>query len=150
MTRWEEQQAENDALRNKLIPNIKARFLELAEVLKDVSWREEDSFYRYYYQSFKVYQLQHATLQIVKALKSILPERELNKTFIQIVSEGTGKEWELDHNKEWSKHTRPILEAFYHAKYFLENIIKYGARLDGSPDLLPSGWAAVLCLYNLR
>jgi hypothetical protein len=46
--------------------------------------------------------------------------------------------------------TRPILEAYQHAKYFLEMAVKYGSQLERPPNLLPSGWAAVLHLYGLR
>ena len=28
--------------------------------------------------------------------------------------------FEDEHNKEWSKHTGPFVEAFFHARYFLE------------------------------
>ena len=46
--------------------------------------------------------------------------------------------------------TRPILEAFFHARYFLEMVCKYGRKLKAPPQVLPSGWAAVLYLYQLR
>jgi hypothetical protein len=32
----------------------------------------------------------------------------------------------------------------------LEKIIKYGRELEEAPPMLPSGWAAVLYLYDLR
>lgn len=47
----------------------------------------------------------------VKLLRQLLPERELNPTFERIIRDGTGKEFELEHNREWDKHTRPMLEA---------------------------------------
>jgi hypothetical protein len=43
-----------------------------------------------------------------------------------------------------------MLEAFFHARYFLEMAVKYGRELELPPTLLPSGWAALLYLYNLR
>jgi len=46
--------------------------------------------------------------------------------------------------------TRPILEAFWHTKYFLAIIAKYGKELQNAPQVLPSGWASVLCLFSLR
>ena len=45
---------------------------------------------------------------------------------------------------------RRIAEAFFHAHYFLEMLVKYGNELKFPPNMLPSGWAAVLYLYNLR
>lgn len=47
-------------------------------------------------------------------------------------------------------HTRPIVEAFLHAKYFLEMMIKYAREMDAAPIMLPTGWAAILELYNQR
>ena len=43
-----------------------------------------------------------------------------------------------------------LIEAFLHAKFFLEMVVKYGKELEAAQNLLPSGWAAVLCLYDLR
>ena len=60
------------------------------------------------------------------------------------------KKFNIDHNKEWLRHTRPIIEAFFHAKFFLEMAVKYGKELEECPEILPSGWAALLYFYNLR
>jgi hypothetical protein len=43
-----------------------------------------------------------------------------------------------------------IVEAAFHAHYVLKLACKYGRELDESPQALPSGWAAVLYLFNLR
>lgn len=53
-------------------------------------------------------------------------------------------------NRDWTNETRPILEAFFHAKTFLSLAVRYATSLDHPPRLLPSGWAAVLSLYNVR
>ena len=44
---------------------------------------------------------------------------------------------------------RPILEAFFHACFFLEMAVRY-AHIEAPPRPLPSGYAALLCLYGLR
>lgn len=62
----------------------------------------------------------------------------------------SGKQFEIEHNKHWTGNTRVFLEAFFHAKFFLEMAVKYGKELRAAPTTLPSGWAALLCLYNLR
>ena len=69
---------------------------------------------------------------------------------MKIYNDGTGKEWKPEHNREWQKVCRPMLEAFFHAKYFLEMAIKYGKEMEKAPECLPSGWAALLHLYNIR
>ena len=53
-------------------------------------------------------------------------------------------------NQNWLAVTRPMLEAFFHARYFLEMAVKYGKELDSPPQMLPSGWASLLYLYNMR
>ena len=74
----------------------------------------------------------------------------LNPVFLQIVSEGVGKEFKMKDNDNWLVVTRPILEAYFHAKYFLEMIVQYGEELEQAPACLDSGWAAILYLYHMR
>ena len=139
---------------DELFDNIKAKLPELEKLLERINshWFYEDPIYRFYYHSFKVYGLQAETRQIVEALKSLAPEDQtLNEDFLEIIREGAGgKEFKPEHNQEWLRHTRAFVEAFLHAKFFLEMIVKYGRELKEAPDILPSGWAAILCLYNLR
>jgi hypothetical protein len=39
-----------------------------------------------------------------------------------------------------------MVEAFCHARYFVEMAVTYGQKLTAPPRLLPSGWAALLHL----
>ena len=140
----------------QLLKNIKAALPGLRKLFRESSdhWTYEDRVYRFYHQSFKVFHLQADTLKIVEMLKSLAPRREkpvpLNPWFLSIVKDGTGKVFKSSDNAHWMKVTRPILEAFFHARYFLEMIVKYGKELKVPPAMLPSGWAVVLYLYNLR
>ncbi|HUE86639.1 MAG TPA: hypothetical protein VMO26_11250 [Vicinamibacterales bacterium] len=65
----------------------------------------------------------------------------LNAQFMAIVADGTGKTFTLEDNARWPEATRPILEAFFHVRY---------AHLDAPPRPLPSGYAALLYLFDLR
>jgi hypothetical protein len=138
----------------ELLASIKSKLPELEKLLQDVSshWVYEDRVYRFYHQSLKVYDIQAETKRIVKALLSIAPAgAEMNPWFKEIYEAGAGgTRFEIEHNKEWPKHTRPFLEAFFHAKYFLEMAVKYGKQLDAAPEFLPSGWAALLYFYSIR
>jgi hypothetical protein len=127
------------------IPSLEALFEECSS-----HWDFEDRIYRFYHQSFKVYRLQDTTAKIVDALRALAPDRKLNEWFVQIVSEGTGRTFEPRSNERWLQETRPILEAFFHARFFLEMAIRYGKELERPPQALPSGWAALLYLYGLR
>lgn len=142
-------------------------------------WQSEDLTYRFYHNSFKVYRIQDLTASILIQLRAINPKLDLfactcggefsrihnksrgckkhgdpdnfklNDWFEKIIADGTGKLFESAHNVTWLETTRPMLEAFFHAKYFLEMIVKYGTE-DKIPQTLPSGLAAVLYLYNIR
>ena len=142
------------ARNEELLANIKARMPELEQLLVEMSshWSYEDPVYRFYYGSFKVYDLQEQTRRIVEVLESLAPEGAvLSSLFREIMGAGAdGKKFEMDHNQEWTRHTRPFVEAFFHARFFLEMAVKYGEELDTAPTTLPSGWAALLCLYGMR
>jgi hypothetical protein len=133
-----------------LLSNIKAEMPSLQKLFEDWNECSEDLIYRFYHQSFKAYALQQGTLEIVAKLQSLLPNTPLNNWFNQIIHKGTGKTFEMKDNSRWLYETRPILEAFFHARYFLQMAIKYGKELNEPPNLLPSGWAGLLYLYNLR
>ena len=140
------EQAEQDLLRA-----LQVRVNELKGVFEESSnhWGFEDPVYRFYHQSFKVYLLQEQTEAIVRLLASLLPERRLNPWFLQIVDEGTGKRFTPNDNADWLRITRPILEAFFHARFFLEMAVRY-ADIAQPPRPMPSGYAALLYLFGLR
>jgi hypothetical protein len=135
-----------------LFANLKAALPQLQALLDKYNgdWEYEDRVYRFYHQSFKVYDLQVGTTSITEALQALAPDRKLHEWYRKIVSQGTGKKFVLDHNNRWLKETRPIVEAFFHARYMLEMAVKYGKELERPPNFLPSGWAAFLYLYDLR
>ena len=136
----------------RLLTAIKARLPELESLLEKAGshWVYEDYVYRFYHQSFKVFGVQSMTSAIVTALQSLLPDVEMNSRFLAIVTEGTGKTFTYEMNAKWDVTTRPLLEAFFHARFMLEMCVKYGRELEEPPEILPSGWAAVLYLYGLR
>lgn len=110
-----------------LLKNLAFYRAELTVLLEDCTshWGFEDPIYRFYHQSFKVFGLQERTRAIVTRLRGLVPDRSLSLRFLAIV------------------------EAFLHARFFLEMAVRY-AQLDRPPNPLPSGYAALLCLYGLR
>ena len=143
---------EKQAEEVKLLAAIGKELSRLEELLRSVNseWAYEDSIYRFYHQSFKVFGLQGLTENIVEALRGLAPHLPLNPWFTEIASEGTGKEFSVEINQRWTEATRPIVEAFFHARYFLEMACKYGNELTEPPQPMPSGWAALMELYGLR
>lgn len=136
----------------KLLDSIKRSLDALEKLLEDAhgEWQYDDPVYRFYHHSFKVYSVQQSTERIVAALQALRPEEPLNDEFLQLVREGTGKKFSPRVNREWASSTRPLLEAFFHSRFFLEMVVKHGRELHEAPAVLPSGWAAVLYLYRLR
>ena len=134
-----------------LIEHLRGRRSELMALLEECSshWGYEDPVYRFYHQSFKVYALQEQTTRIVRLLEELAPGRPLHPWFRHIVEDGTGKTFAQGDNADWARVTRPILEAFFHARFFLDMAVRY-STLPAIPATLPSGYAALLCLYGLR
>lgn len=135
----------------RLLASLRNRAPDLDALLESCSdhWGFEDPVYRFYHQSFKVFPLQRTTEEIVRLLKELLPGCPLHPYFAELVAAGTGKAFTVDDNARWTAATRPILEAFFHARYFLEMATRY-AHLTEPPNPLPSGYAALLELYGLR
>lgn len=137
-----------------LLDNIKQNMDMLGQLLEKYSgmWHFEDPIYRFYYQSFKVFRLKQDTQEIVDALEIICPEGTvISRRFYVLHHEARKKNFCISHtNENWLEETRVLVEAFFHARYFLEMAVKYGRELKSPPSPLPSGWAALLCFYNLR
>src|SRR5437867_2414260 len=102
----EKREAESELLRS-----IAAQKESLQELLERCSdhWGYEDPIYRFYHQSLKVYYVQETTRAIVAKLQELAPSLALNKWFLEIVREGTGKEFRLEDNENWTAITRPIV-----------------------------------------
>jgi len=142
-----------------LLSRIKRDLPELEQLLDETN-REvyEDGIYRYYHTSFKVYGLKTHTRKIAKALRRLAPDKALRGLCVSPFDAYFASFWnvagrwmvETGAQFRMALHAGPIVEAFFHARYFLEMVVKYGKQLEAPPQCLPSGWAAVLCLYNLR
>jgi hypothetical protein len=139
-------------LERVLLENMRKQASDLRTLLEKVNghWVYEDGLYRFYHQSFKVYNLQAYTLEMTAALAKLAPEgRPFCEYFRNILQNGTGRVFISQANERWIEETAPITLAFLHAKYFLEMAIQY-STLEDPPQPMPSGWAAVLSLFDLR
>ena len=64
---------------------------------------------------------------------------QLCARFEEIVAAGTGITFAREHNRDWSRYTLPQVEAFLHAKYFVEMMVKYCRAMNQVSRELPSG-----------
>jgi len=133
-----------------LLRKIKNRLPALKKLLKKINghWYYEDIIYRFYHSSYKVGYIREMTSEMVDALMDLAPKGiEINSYFKEILNDSRKNRIKTT---GWLKIHRSRLEAFFHAKYFLEMAVKYGKELDKAPQILPSGWAGLLYLYNMR
>ncbi len=143
---------ERHAKSTKLLENIKSNLTQIQQLLALFSREEPDLVYRFYHQSFKVFIAVSLVEQSNKLFVQLAPnESPLNDWYCSIADKVLGREFNDETtNKNWLAETQPILEALWHSKYFLEQMSVAANELETAPQILPSGWAAVLYLYNLR
>lgn len=141
-----------EALRKQLSENLQKQIEELRSLYETVSSRfaYEDRMYRFYHHSFKVYDLQDYTLKMVEAFQKLLPGETLNADFLRMVELGTGKEFDVSVNANWFEETVWITNAFLHARYFLDMIVKTVTEYQSGRGSLSYPEASTLHLFNLR
>jgi hypothetical protein len=106
-----------------LLANIHHHLPELDALLAEVQdpLTYEERLYRFYYQSWKVYELQGLTREIARLMAAIAPEGHLFcAAFQELLDAGAGEvRFEAAHNQAWTQHTRIFVEAFLHAKFHI-------------------------------
>ena len=150
--RTEKAMRERNIIWDRLLSNIKAKRGELKSVHRSLISLEPELVYRFYHQSTKVFWLKNGIENAKKLFSEIAPDgKTLNPWFSEIVDQVINAEFNDETtNKNWLTETRPILEALWHCKYFIEQMLSSADSLDKAPMILPYDWAGVLYLYNLR
>ncbi len=136
-----------------LLHRIKARLPELEELARTLEETEEDGVYRFYHRSCKVYYLQDPVKEAFAVIKEIGGEADPpHFDYARIVEAGTVHDFQGERtNANWDVETKPILEAFWHTKYFIKMMVKYATELETvEMPPLDYGMAAVLYLFELR
>ena len=137
----------------RLLAAIKERLPDIEALLEAFRSTEEDGVYRYYHHSFKVF---HFLQPLIERARTLFDEVApagvpLAARFAAICEDALDHDFEMHRtNANWESEARPILEAFWHCKYFLEQMKTWGHELEHAPEVLPAGWAAVLYLYRQR
>ena len=140
----------------RILNNVKEKKEDLAQIermIQNHRFGEQDAFYRFYHQSFKVYRLQGVTDRIVTFLCDVAEceFEDLHPMFRRIVQGGTGKEFTPQANERWEDETRPIIEAYTHAKHVLDMLVLHGTKLEEPPiGIIEQGWGTVLHVYQIR
>ncbi len=137
----------------ELLDNIKSNVPRIDALLKQFRNEEPDLVYRFYHQSHKVFIMNSLIDSADNLFKNLAPEStELNSWYRLITKTALAQEFDAsESNEKWLHQTPPILLAFWNAKYFLAQMLVAADEMDEAPpQILPSGWAAILHLYNLR
>ncbi len=143
--------ANKQEFEEKLIISIKENIVDIKKLYNNFCEAEVDGIYRFYHQSFKVYNLQNHINEANNLFKKLEPGSGVNLWFYQIILDGTQKGFEMSDNQNWLIVIRPILEAFFHCKYFLEQLIFVESNYDKPQEgFISSEYASFLCLFNLR
>jgi hypothetical protein len=154
----------------ELLQAIKRNLADLDALAAQLDDLEERGVYKFYSQSFKVYELQMIVDRAQVLFERIAPTgTALNDWFLSICQTALRhrfiwppKNWDWERmNRNWQAETQPILEAFWHCRYFLRMLARFGRELDEAPmpvawtaegfsgSPAPAGWLAVLYLYGL-
>jgi hypothetical protein len=148
---------ERMVLGDKLFANIKSNQKELENLLAKITRHEgeyEGLIYRFYHNSFKVYDLHQTIENIINLLKKIDPKTE--PTFCELFKALIGEassvgSWKIDHNQRWKETAGKIVEAFFHAKYMLEMAVNCAKLYQEKPgECIDQKWGSLLELYNIR
>lgn len=136
----------------KLLSEIKSHRETLASIHRSIVGIEPELVYRYYHQSFKVFMFKEIIQFTKKTFEDLSPDaKPLNDWFLAVVDYALEAEFNNETtNKNWLLETRPILEALWHCKFFVEQMLSSADSLEEAPKMLPYDWAAVLYLYNIR
>jgi hypothetical protein len=136
---------------NTLFLRIKARLPKLEELARNLKEAEEDGIYRFYHGSNKVFFLQDPVKAAFTLIKEIGGEDDPpNFEYARIVEAGTAHQFSETTNGNWEAGITPILDAFWHTKYFINMMVKYANELEAVESPLQPGMAAVLYLFELR
>ncbi len=120
-------------LASELLNSIKARRADLENCLSWFQNEEPDLVYRFYHQSFKVFILTSLIDRANNLFYELSPTSDdLNPWFCQLVESALSKKFDDETNAKWLEETLPILQAFWHCKYFLEQNTRCRGRVNRS------------------
>lgn len=144
-------QGNRHALSETLLVNIKSEKDPLDKFVSSFEKSEPEFIYRFYHQSFKVFGYKELIQYTVQFLEKLAPEfLHLNEWYQGIIDLGLAKDFTDSTNDNWLSETQPLLEAFWHTKFFVTQMKSSAASLETAPKIMPYDWAAVLYLYDLR
>jgi hypothetical protein len=130
---------------DEFLANIKASLPQLDLTLQNIvqRWVPENLMASFYTQTPKLFLLQHHTVEMLEALAAMAPVGyALSESFTRIVSRGTNLAFANQPDID-QVSSQAIVEAFFHAKFMLEQAIGHGRLWDKVPSLPSFGFIAL-------
>ena len=133
-------------------PSYQSAATGIEELARTLEKAEENGVYRFYHGSYKVFHLQRPVKKAFALIKEIGGEADPpHFGYARIVEARTAHDFQEERtNANWDVETKPILEAFWHTKCFVNMMVKYAKELEKVEMPLDYGMAAVLYLFELR
>ena len=144
-------QENRHALSETLLVNIKSEKETLDNLVSSFEKSEPEFIYRFYHQSFKVFGYKELIRYTVQFLEKLAPESSnLNVWYQGIIDLGLAKDFTDSTNDNWLSETQPLVEAFWHTKFFVTQMKSSAVSLEPLQKFCLTFGAAVLYLYGLR
>lgn len=143
---------ERDAAISELVTNLTDQLPDLIALRDRIAeWTDAKCVYRFLHQSFKVFEVQSATADIIAAFERLAPTGVpfSNDWARHILDAGVGHTFTLAANRDWLATTLPIVNGYQFARHLLDVTIDAADTATGE-GLLSQAWATVLYLYGLR
>ena len=133
-----------------LLARVRANLPALEALQREMAEAAPLGLLRFYASDLRVFELGRFVQQAAALFRAIAGDGELTLPFGIIMQSATAGHLDLRGSRVWVMSALPVLTAFHHCAALVDLHVHYGRELDRMPDVLPAGWAALLCLYNLR
>lgn len=133
-----------------LLARVRASLPALEALQQEMAEAEAVGILRFYNSDLRVYDLRLLVERAGVVFREIAGEGELALPFEILVQDAAVDRLDLRNSRVWIMSALPVLTAFHHCQFLVEQHVRYGREMERAPDVPPVGWAALLCLYCLN
>ncbi|TSI05278.1 hypothetical protein [Lysinibacillus sp. BW-2-10] len=133
-----------------LLKFLQAHQEELQSLYKQSSdvWIGKEAVYRLYHQSFKVYNIQKWSQDVLELLEQVSKE-PFHPILREMIRNGTNQTFETTYNSMWYTKAKPIVDLFLHLRFYVEVALDEIQKTDKERFGSPS-WYLLLYLWNMQ
>lgn len=135
--------------REALLARVKLQQAQLDAMCRAIALAKEGAFSSLYDNRTNICGLQTYTQDATALFREISPDGgRLNPLYEQVIQDAAQRARSLRY-EEQQADGRPIIEAFTHASFFVEQLVRL-CRLEAVPQVVSAGQLCVLQLFNLE